>query len=79
MTAIEIEESVEQDIGDDDWLPTAHLPDDESMQAILRGGRATRALCGAEMLGIDASDTPHVNCERCFEIAAKRGLRFDDS
>lgn len=73
MTVIEQLPELKDPINDDD-LPIAHLPDDESMAALQRGERPSRGLCGAELLGIDASGTPFRVCETCEEIAFERGM-----
>lgn len=62
----------------DDGLPVAHIPDDASHLDILCGGRATRALCGADMLGIPVADLPGMRFHRCADcrrIADRLGLR----
>ena len=59
------------DVHTDEDLPIGHLPDDESMRALTRGERPTRALCGAELLGIKV-DVPHRKCEECNEIMSER-------
>lgn len=60
------------DVGTDDDLPIGHMPDDESFEAMARGERPSRALCGAELLGIPADDTPHRKCEECSRIIHER-------
>ena len=61
------------DIANDDDLPLGHLPDLESAFAIARGERPTRALCGAELLGIKTDNMPFRRCEECDEIARRLG------
>jgi hypothetical protein len=76
VTVVEVEERME--IGEDNNLPTAHLPDDESMTMIAMGQRPTTALCGAEMLGILATP-PFNDCEECGRIARERNIPHADN
>ena len=71
MTTVEIEKTTELDEIDVDDLPIAHLPDDESFVEVVMGGRPTRALCGAPLLGITA-EPPFLACDECHEIAVER-------
>lgn len=72
MTVVEELPKLKDPINDDD-LPIGHLPDEESMEALMRGERPTKALCGAELLGIPADGTPFKACEACHDIAVERG------
>lgn len=59
----------------DDDLPVGHIPDDASMDALLRGERPTKALCGADLLGIPTDGTPFRKCETCFDLAEQMGWK----
>ena len=75
MTAIEvgrIEETLVEPTDEDD-LPIGHLPDEASFVALLQGQRPSKALCGADLLGIKA-EGDFKRCETCDEIAFKMGI-----
>ncbi len=72
MSVVEQDRLIEIDEIDHDDLPIGHLPDEESMIGIAIGERPTRALCGAELLGIPTGDTPFRRCDECDAIAREK-------
>ena len=70
MTVIEQLPQLREPTGDD--RPVGHLPDLESVYAMMRGERPTKALCGEDLLGIEA-DGNYRRCEECSKLAKELG------